>query len=191
MNNHRYVLWSWTSRWPILGWDVQTSNLHSIGQLTHTRRWDGDPDPDGVLKTVVSVKIRHYLHLYLNRPDPIAFLPVTVNTSDHIHDDFSRLLLLYTHPEVSDLTNEVPEESDQVRFLRAACWTNLKGSVGLILAKSSVMRTQVSIPLDLSSRSFIPLPSFIRSRIPTPLLSPSIVLFPPRSTEAAHPGCLF
>ena len=30
--------------------------------------------------TVVRVKIRHYHQLYLNRPEPIAFLPVTVDT---------------------------------------------------------------------------------------------------------------
>jgi hypothetical protein len=35
----------------------------------------------------------------------------------------------------------------------------------LILAKASVMR--ISIPLDLSSRSFIGLPRFIHSRRPT------------------------
>jgi hypothetical protein len=55
----------------------------------------------------------------------------------------------------------------------------LKGAVGLIMAKASAMR--ISIPLDLSSRPCIPLPRFIRSRRPTPLLAPSLVLFPPRS----------
>jgi hypothetical protein len=40
---------------------------------------------------------------------------------------------------------------------------------------------RISIPLDLSSLSFIALPWFIRSRRPTPLLTPSLVLFPPRS----------
>ena len=64
-----------------------------------------------------------------------------------------------------------------------------RGSVGLILAKASAMR--ISIPLDLSSRSFIPLPRFIRSRHSTPLLAPSLVLFPPRSTQSVHVGCLF
>ena len=47
---------------------------------------------------------------------------------------------------------------DQFRFLHATCLANLKGSVGLILAKPSAMR--ISIPLDLSSRPFIPLPRF-------------------------------
>jgi hypothetical protein len=128
---------------------------------------------------VVRGKIRHYRQLYLNRPDPIAFLPVTVDTSDHVYDDFSRLLFLHAHREASVLTNELPEVSDQFRFRRASCLASLKGSMGLILAKASSMR--ISIPLDLSSRPFIPLPSFIRSRCPTPLLAPSLVVFPPCS----------
>ena len=36
------------------------SNLHSIGQLTHTRRTDGAPEPDGALKSVTRDKIHHY-----------------------------------------------------------------------------------------------------------------------------------
>jgi hypothetical protein len=44
----------------------------------------------------------------------------------------------------------------QFRFLRVDCLPNRKGSEGLILAKDSDMR--ISIPLDLSSRPFIPLP---------------------------------
>jgi hypothetical protein len=84
---------------------------------------------------------------------------------------------LHAHREAS--AHELPEELDQFRFLRAACLANLKGSVGLILAKVSAMR--ISIPLDLSSRPFIPLPRFVRSRRHTPRLAPSFVLFPPRS----------
>jgi len=58
----------------------------------------------------------------------------------------------------------------QFRFLRTPCLPNLKGSV-VFLAKVSVLR--ISIPLDVSSRSFVPLSRFIRSR-PTPLLVPSL-----------------
>ncbi len=54
---------------------------------------------------------------------------------------------LHAHREAYTLANEISEESDQFRFLRAACLTNLKGSVGLILAKVSDMR--ISIPRDL------------------------------------------
>ena len=41
------------------------------------------------------------------------------------------------------------------RLIRAACFANLKGSIGLMLAKASVMR--VTMTLDLSTRSFIPI----------------------------------
>jgi hypothetical protein len=98
---------------------------------------------------------------------------VEVDTTGSIYDDFSRLLFLYTKRESSTLVNEIPEESDQFRFFCAVCYANIKGSVGLILAKTSDMR--ISIPIDLSSRPFIPLPGFIRSRRPLPLLAPSLV----------------
>jgi hypothetical protein len=103
-------------------------------------------------------------------------MPVAVDTSGRIYEDFSRLLFLHAHREASALTNEIPEESEQFRFFCAVCLTNIKGSVGLILAKTSVM--WISIPLDLSSRPFIPLPCFIRSRHGTPLLAPSLVFSP-------------
>ena len=128
------------------------------------------------LRTVSRAKIRHYRQLYINRPEPIVFIPVAVDTTDRIYDDFSRLLFLHAHREASALTIEIPEESEQFRFLRAACFANIKGSVGLILGKASAMR--ISIPLDLSSRPFIPLPRFMRSRRVTPLLAPSLVFSP-------------
>ena len=101
------------------------SQLSSLGHLTHTRRTDGSPEPDGALRTVARAKIRHYRQLYINRPEPIAFMPVAVDTVGRIHDDFSRLLFLYAHHEASILGNELPEESEQFRFLRAACFVNL------------------------------------------------------------------
>jgi hypothetical protein len=90
-------------------------------------------------------------------------MSVVVDTSGRVYDDFSLLLFLHAHREASALANEIPEESEQFRFLRAACYTNIKGSVGLIVAKASVMR--ISVPFDLSSRSLIPLPRFMRSKL--------------------------
>ena len=58
-------------------------------------------------------------------------------------------MFLHVHREASDLSGELSEESVQFRLIRAACLPNLKGSIGLMLDKSSVMR--VTIPLDLSS----------------------------------------
>ena len=136
----------------------------------------------------VRISIWHYRNIYLNRPDPIAFLLLAVHTSDRLYDDFLRLIFFNDHRETS-LANELTEESDQWWFLHAVCLDNLKGSVGLIMTKAPVVR--ISIPLDLSSRSFIPLPCFIRSRWPTPLLAPSLVLFPPSSAWETHADCLF
>ena len=102
--------------------------------------------------------------------------PSSRHVRGRIYDDFRRLLFLHAHREASALSNEIPEESEQFRFLRTACFTNIKGSVGLILAKVSTMR--ISIPIDLSSRPFIPLPRFMRSRRTTPLLLPSLVFSP-------------
>ena len=125
---------------------------------------------------VVRKKIIHYHHLYLDHPEPIAFMSVAVDTSGRIYDDFLHLLFLHAHRESLALANDILEESGHFRFLRAACLANIKGSVGLILAKASDMR--ISIPLDLSSRPFIPLPRFIHSRRPTTLLAPSLVFSP-------------
>ncbi len=127
-----------------------SSHVHTTGQLTNIRRSDGAPELDGDLREVVRTKILHYRQLYLNLPDPIAFLPNLADTTCRVYDDFSRLLFLHAHREASALANEIPEESGQFRFLRPARYANIKGSVGLILAKASAMR--ISIPLDLSSR---------------------------------------
>jgi hypothetical protein len=128
-------------------------------------------------------------NLYLNRPDPIDFIPLPVDTTGRLYEEFIRLLFLHAHREASALANELPEESDKFHFLRTSCFVNLKGTVGLIMVKASALR--ISIPLDLSSRSSIPLPRFIRSCRPTPLLAPSLVLFPPCSTEVSYVECIF
>jgi hypothetical protein len=73
-----------------------------MGQLMNTRRSDGDPDPDVVLKDVTRI----------------------------MYDEFIRLLFLHGHRETSVLVNELPEESDQCLFLRTSCFPNLKGAVG-------------------------------------------------------------
>ena len=41
------------------------SQVYSIEQLTHTRRSDGAPDPDGVLRVVFRTKICHYRQMYI------------------------------------------------------------------------------------------------------------------------------
>ena len=75
------------------------------------------PEPDGSLKVVVRKKILHYHQLYIDRPDPIAFIPVAVDTSGRIYDDFLRLLFLYAHREASVLTNDIPRHTGGIRSL--------------------------------------------------------------------------
>ena len=89
------------------------------------------------------------------------------------------MIFLHVYHEASILAGELPEESEKFRFFRASHLVNLKDSVGLILAKSSVM--WVTIPIDLSTRSFIPLPRFFNSRRVPPLLNQSLVLIPQQS----------
>jgi hypothetical protein len=129
---------------------------HTNGTLTHRVSSTGDPQSDGVLNKEARMKIRHYRQIYTDRPDPIVVLTIAVSTSGRVYEDFTRLLFIHAHPEVSILAGELPEESEQFRFLRASHLTNLKDSVGLILSKASAIR--VTIPIDLSTRPFIPLP---------------------------------
>ena len=58
------------------------------------------------------------------------------------------LLFLHVKREASALAGALPMESAQLRFIQTACLDNLKGSIGLMLDKASVMR--VTIPLDLT-----------------------------------------
>ena len=152
---------------------------HTNGALTHRVSSTGAPQPDGALNKAARMKIRHYRQIYADRPDPIVFLPIAVSTSGRVYEDFTRLLFLHTHREASILAGELPEESEHFRFLRASRLANLKGSVGLILAKASAMR--VTIPIDLSTRPFTPLPCFFNSRRVPPLLNQSLVLIPQQS----------
>jgi hypothetical protein len=85
-----------------------SSHVHTTGQLTNTRRSDGAPELDGALRVVVRKKILHYRQLYIDRPEPIAFLPVAVDTSGRVYHDFSRLLFLHANREASALANEIP-----------------------------------------------------------------------------------
>ena len=78
-----------------------SSHVHTTGQLTNTRRSDDTPELDGPFRVVTRKKILHYHQLYIHRPEPIAFLPVDVDTSDRVCDDLSRLVFLHPNRETS------------------------------------------------------------------------------------------
>ncbi len=91
-----------------------------------------------------------------NRPDPIDFLPLAVDTPGRLYDDFIRLFFWHVHREVSVFPTELPEDSDQFRFLRTVCFANLKGAVGLIMTKASDMRIRPFFSVIHTSPSFHP-----------------------------------
>ena len=64
------------------------------------------------------------------------------------------MMFLQSDRQASLIAGEIPKESEQFRFIRANCQTNLKASVSLIMTKASAMR--VTIPLDLSTKAYIP-----------------------------------
>ena len=122
------------------------SNLHTNGKLTHCLRSTGVPQPDGTLNNTARIKNNHYRQKYAEVPEPVVFMPVATSTSGRINEEFLCLLFLYVNREGSSLSGELTEESSQFRFIRAGCLSNLKGSIGLMLPKASVM--WVTIPLE-------------------------------------------
>jgi hypothetical protein len=87
------------------------------GVLTHRVSSTGAPHPDGALNRAARMKIRYYRQIYGDRPDPIVFLSVVISTAGRVYEDFTRVLFLHAHREASILTGELPEESEQLRFL--------------------------------------------------------------------------
>jgi hypothetical protein len=78
------------------------------GTLTYRVSSSGAPQTDGTLNKAARNKIRHYRQIYTDRPDPVVFLPITVSTSGHVYEDFTRLLFLHAHREAIILTGELP-----------------------------------------------------------------------------------
>ena len=62
--------------------------------LTHRVASTGSPHPDGVLNKTSRIKTRHYRQIYPDRPDPIVFLSVVVNTSGRVYEDFTRVFFV-------------------------------------------------------------------------------------------------
>jgi len=58
------------------------SQMSSLGQLTHIRRSDGAPEPDGAFRETARTKIRHYRQPRPNR--------LHVSRSRHLHASHSR-----------------------------------------------------------------------------------------------------
>ena len=153
------VHWFWMSWWHMTSMDVQSRIPTEISR-THC-------PPMTLLSLTVFWKIRtlskktlHYLQLFTDMSDPVVFMVVVVNSSVRLYDGFLCLFFWHPHCEASDLSEELPEESKK----NPTRWRfdqpyYLKTSVGLILAKVSVMR--VTIPIDLSTWTYFSLIPFV------------------------------
>ena len=89
----------------------------------------------------------------------------------------------HTHREISVLSGELSEQSDQYRFLLAVSFAHLKGSVGLILVKVSSMWMSIWDPSTYPHGPLFSTPPFIRPHPRPPILFSSLGLFPPNSSE--------
>jgi hypothetical protein len=90
--------------------------VHTTGQLTNSIRSDDTPDLDGALREVTRKKILYYRKLYINRPDPIAFLPATASVlyhlpRRHMMSDFLTVLSVFVLIIVSSVTFLYPRSS--------------------------------------------------------------------------------
>ena len=126
----------------------------SHGHKTIDQQSDGTPKTDGVLKDTVRTKIRNYQRIYLDHLDPIVFLPLVVNTSGWICEDFILFLFLHVHRESSGLSNELPEESDQFRFLRDVSYFSPFNDSRMVvyhqdLNRERIYRINPGDPIDL------------------------------------------
>ena len=83
---------------------------------------------------ITTININEESLLNINRfEDSINKSSPTPKNKKNLYHDYIHLLFLHVHREVTDLVKEIPEESDQFRYLRSTCSVNLKGSTGLIL----------------------------------------------------------
>ena len=80
------------------------------------------------MKNAVSNKIIHYM--YEDKGDRVVFLSITVNTSDHLCDNFVCFLFLYPWSPAVRLVSwpENCQDSDRFHFRRPVCLENLKDS---------------------------------------------------------------
>ncbi len=109
-----------------------------------------------MIKEVVRIKIRNYRNVYLNHPDPIAFISLAVDTTGHLYDEFIRLLFLVSFNTLTmshhgiGLDKRVARGIGPVSLPSRFEFVNLKGAVGLIMSKSPLL----SLPRTFSSEFF-------------------------------------
>jgi len=131
-------------------------------------------------RCVLLRKIAAYRQQYADNQN-ISFLPTIVSTLTRMHGEFLRLLFLQAHREteahitaagMSSQTNN----SEALRFKRAAFYNGLKSKVGLAAAKAAALRVNLNVqgcgivapPMHAPSRTPLLLPLLLSHNLPTP-----------------------
>jgi hypothetical protein len=159
----------------------------SVGDVMGVRRGEptgskepGAPAPSGpgcAAAYCCAPKIAAYQQQYADNQN-ISFLPAIVSTSTRMHGDFLRLLFLqateahFTAAGMSSQTNN----SEALRFKRAAFHNGLKSKVGLAAAKAAALRINLNVqgcgivapPMHAPSRTPLLLPLLLSHNLPTP-----------------------
>jgi hypothetical protein len=146
---------------------------------------------DQSLNDATADKIRKYRVDYNNRSSSVvSFMPAIASTSDRLHCEFVRLLLLQTHRETDRFfaTSGVhPAQSDrgQFHFRRAAFSSGLKSKVGLTLAKAAASRINLNLDgAPIASKSHTHPSHSQTSRLLTSSLSLGVPV--PRPTQCVR-----
>ena len=106
---------------------------------------------DQSLNDAAADKIRKYRADYNNRPpSAVSFMPAIASTSGRLHSEFVRLLFLQAHRETDRFfaasgVQSAQSTSGQFHFRRAAFLQQLKGKVGLALAKAAALRINLNL----------------------------------------------
>jgi hypothetical protein len=96
-------------------------------------------------------KIRKYRTDYNNSPpSEVSFIPAITSTSGRLHSEFVRLLFLQAHRETDRFfaasgVQLAQTDRGQFHFRRAAFSQHLKRKVGLVLAKTTVLRINLNL----------------------------------------------
>jgi hypothetical protein len=106
---------------------------------------------DQSLNDAAADKIRKYLTDYNKRsPSAVSLMPDIASTSGRLHGEFVRLLFLQSHRETDRCLAASGVQLAQTQcgmfhFHRAASSHQLKGKVGLALAKTSALRINLNL----------------------------------------------
>jgi hypothetical protein len=151
-----------------------SSHVQQNGSLSHPQ------DIDAPLRIAAQRKIAAYRQQYADNQN-ISFLPAIVSTSTRMHGELLRLLFLQAHREteahftaagMSSQTND----SEALRFKRAAFYNGLKSKVGLAAAKAAALRINLNVqgcgivltPMHAPSRTPLLLPLLLSHNLPIP-----------------------